>query len=61
VARIAVAVAVAAALVWTVRNEPVVVGLAVGIVAYPPLLFGTRGITIAEVRGLLSRRAAASA
>jgi O-antigen/teichoic acid export membrane protein len=61
VARIAIAVAVAAALVWTVRNEPVVVGLAVGIVAYPPLLFGTRGITIAEVRGLLSRRAAASA
>ena len=60
-ARCGLAAVVTGALVWVVRGQPLEIGLAVAAVVYPPLLLATGGVTAAELRSLLSRRAAASA
>jgi O-antigen/teichoic acid export membrane protein len=59
--RCAAAVAVTAAAVWFVRSAPLVVGVAVAAVVYPPCLLGSRAVSIAELRALLSRESAANA
>jgi O-antigen/teichoic acid export membrane protein len=59
--RCAAAVAVTAGVVWFVRSEGLVVGLAAAAVVYPPCLLASRAISIAEVRALLTRQTAANA
>ena len=59
--RCAAATAVTAAAVWLVRSTPLVVGLAMAAVVYPPCLLGSGAVTIAQLRGLLTRRTAANA
>jgi O-antigen/teichoic acid export membrane protein len=60
-ARCGAAVAITAGAVWLVRSGPLVAGLAVAAVVYPPCLLASRAVTVAELRALLSRRAAANA
>ena len=47
--------------VWLVRDDPLAVGLIVAAIVYPPVLLGSRAITLGELRGLLSRDAAGHA
>jgi len=61
VARCLAATAATAVAVWLVRAAPLAVGVIVAAIVYPPLLFGSRAVTLAEVRALLSREAAAHA
>lgn len=61
IARCLIATAATAVLVWLVRAAPVAVGLIVAAVVYPPLLFGSRAVSLAEMRALLSREAATHA
>jgi O-antigen/teichoic acid export membrane protein len=59
--RCAAAVAVTAAAVWLVRDSPLIVGLVVAAIIYPPCLLGSRAVSLSELRALLSREAAANA
>jgi O-antigen/teichoic acid export membrane protein len=59
--RCLVAVTLAGAAVWAVRSEPLAVGVLVAVVAYPPCVMAMRVISIAELRSLISRDAAAQA
>ena len=59
--RCAAAAAVTAAAVWLVRDSPLIVGLVVAAVVYPPCLLGSRAVSLSELRALLSREAAANA
>jgi O-antigen/teichoic acid export membrane protein len=59
--RVAVAVAATAVAVWLVRSAPLVVGLAVAAVVYPPCVLGLRAVSVSELRALLSRQSAADA
>jgi O-antigen/teichoic acid export membrane protein len=59
--RCAAAVAVTTAAVWLVRSSPLIVGLVVAAVVYPPCLLGSRAVSLSELRALLSREAAANA
>lgn len=61
VARCLAATATAAIAVWLVRAAPIAVGVIVAALVYPPVLFASRAVSLAEVRGLLSREAAAHA
>lgn len=55
------AAAVTGAAVWAVRSEPLIVGLVVAAIVYPPCLLVSRAVTVAELRALLTRQAAANA
>ncbi len=55
------ATAVAGGAVWAVRTQPLVIGVLVAVVGYPPCLLASRAISIAELRSLLSREEAANA
>ena len=59
--RCVAAAATAGCAVWAVRGPPLIVGLAVAAVTYPPCLLAVRAISIGELRALVSREAAASA
>ena len=59
--RCVAAVAVTAAAVWLVRDQALIIGLAVAAVVYPPCLFASRAISIEELRALLTRQSAANA
>lgn len=59
--RCAAAVVVTVAAVWLVRSAPLIVGLVVAAVVYPPCLLGSRAVSVSELRALLSREAAANA
>lgn len=61
IARCLAATATTAVIVWLVRAAPVAVGLIVAAVVYPPVLLGCRAVSLAELRALLSREAAAHA
>ena len=61
IARCLAATATTAVIVWLVRAAPVAVGLIVAAVVYPPVLLGSRAVSLAELRALLSREAAAHA
>lgn len=61
IVRCLIATAITAVAVWFVRAAPLGVGFIVGVVVYPPVLFGCGAISPAEVRTLLSRQAAAHA
>jgi O-antigen/teichoic acid export membrane protein len=61
VARCLAATATAAIAVWLVRAAPIAVGVIVAALVYPPVLFASRAVSLAEVRSLLSREAAAHA
>ena len=43
------------------RSAPLIVGLVVAAVVYPPCLLGSRAVSVSELRALLSREAAANA
>jgi hypothetical protein len=49
------------AAVWAVRSEPLIVGLLVAAIVYPPCLLVSRAVSVAELRALLTREAAANA
>jgi O-antigen/teichoic acid export membrane protein len=55
------ATAVTAAAVWLVRSQPLALGIAVAAIVYPPCLLASRAVSIAELRALLTRQAAADA
>jgi O-antigen/teichoic acid export membrane protein len=59
--RLLAAVAVTALAVWLVRSQSLVVGIAVAAIVYPPCMLASRAITTAELRGLLTKEAAANA
>jgi O-antigen/teichoic acid export membrane protein len=59
--RCAAAVAVTAAAVWLVRSAPLVVGLAVAAIVYPPCLLAAGAVSVSELRALVSRQSAANA
>jgi len=55
------AAVVTGAAVWAVRSEPLIVGLVVAAMVYPPCLLVSRAVSVAELRALLTREAAANA
>lgn len=55
------AVAVTMAAVWPVRSQPLPISIAVAAVVYLPCLFASRAVSLAELRALFARRAAAQA
>jgi O-antigen/teichoic acid export membrane protein len=59
--RLACAVAVTGFAVWLVRSQPLVLGFVVAAIVYPPCLIASRGLSLAELRALLTREAAANA
>jgi O-antigen/teichoic acid export membrane protein len=59
--RVACAVAITGLAVWLVRSQPLVLGFVVAAIVYPPCLIASRGLSLAELRGLLTREAAANA
>lgn len=61
IARCLAATVATAVIVWLVRTAPVAVGLIVAAIAYPPVLIGSRALSLAEMRALLSRNAATRA
>ena len=61
VLRLLGAVAVTGAAVWLVRSQPLVIGIVVAAVVYPPSLLVSRAVSLTELRSLLTRQAAANA
>jgi O-antigen/teichoic acid export membrane protein len=55
------AAAVTGAAVWAVRAEPLIIGLVVAAIIYPPCLLVSRAVSLAELRALLTRQTAANA
>jgi O-antigen/teichoic acid export membrane protein len=55
------AVAVASAAVWPVRSLSVFISIPVGVIVYVPCLLISRAVSLAELRALLGRKAAATA
>lgn len=55
------AAAITGAAVWAVRSEPLIVGVVVAAIVYPPCLLVSRAVSVAELRALLTRQAAANA
>jgi O-antigen/teichoic acid export membrane protein len=59
--RVLAATAATAAAVWLVRSQPLVLALIIAGLVYPPGLLAARALSLAELRALLTREAAASA
>jgi O-antigen/teichoic acid export membrane protein len=61
VLRLLAAVAVTAAALWPVRSQSLVLSMAVAGVVYIPAMLALKVVSIAEIRALLTRQAAANA
>ncbi len=59
--RLLVAAAVTGFAVWLVRSQSLALGILVAAIVYPPCLVASRGFSLAELRALLTREAAANA
>ncbi len=59
--RCVLAAALAGCVVWVVRSQPLIIGVAVAAVVYPPCVLALRVMTVTELRSLLSRDTAANA
>lgn len=60
-ARLLAATAVTGLAVWLVRSQSLALGIVAAAIVYPPFLIASRGLTVAELRALLTREAAADA